>query len=145
MLKYHNIENFKFPSSEEIFLQPFSYNEYTGFNKYPIYAWFSIEHDIVWTTGELKDRCLLSFESSKWICKEVYAEITIYFQFSLIESGLIILNNQKYLDVQFLIRFDWDEGDRSVGIWPGYNVSLILNNNLPIYRTFDYVSQEENS
>lgn len=140
MLKYHNIENFKFPSSEEIFLQPSSYNEYTGYNKYPIYAWWSPLYGIIWHTA-LKSDGDFHVINNDWLDKELEDDLI---QFEVCANlnddwNDVQIKGITYRDVQFLIKFEWDEGDRSVGIWPGYNVSLILNNSLPIYRTLDYV------
>ncbi len=135
LLKYHNIEGLKLPTSEEIFFQPSSYNEYTGFNKYPIYAWWSVEHGITWTTQCKED--ILSFEKFKWFRNELEEELKEYLDVKLVQQDLILIDEQKYLEVDFLIRFDWDDGDRSVGIWPGYVASLVLNNEKPVYRTIE--------
>ena len=135
LLKYHNIEGLKLPTSEEIFFQPSNYNEYTGFNKYPIYAWWSIERGLVWNMQCPDD--IFGFERFKWFRNELEEDLKEHFNIDLIESELVLIDNQKYSDVEFLIRFDWDDGDRSVGIWPGYVVSLVLNNDKPVYRTID--------
>lgn len=146
MLKYHNIESLQLPKSEEIFFQPSSYNDYEGFNKYTIYAWWSIHGEIVSfinrhnTDPEINENNDLIKESLQ---SEVHDLIDLVIQTYDDRMTCIMIDNKKYGDVEFLIRFDWDEGDRSVGIWPGYNVSLILNNEKPVYRTFDYIEKSD--
>lgn len=149
MLKYHNIEGLQLPKSEDLFFQPSSWNEYTGFNKYPVYAWFSFLNGLTWSTQRLDDYEIDIKDNSQWISIAINDELKNYlnveiYKFSMKDENVdyVLINNEKYGDLEFLIRFEWDEGDRSVGIWPGYNVSLVLNNEKPVYRTFDYAEEE---
>lgn len=156
-LNYHNIENFKFPSSEEIFLQPISWNEYTGYDNYVSYGWWSPISSLKYFLGNLD---IINTEDMGWIdssinedlksldnfsCKVIWTEDVSYFSENVMDSfsSFIEINNIRFNDVEFLIKFEYDKGDPSVGLWSGYNALLVLNNNLPIYRSIESVGLYE--
>lgn len=138
MIKYNNIEKLQLPNIQSIFFPPVDYNSP------PLggYGWWSPLSQLNWTSVSLKD---VGFYDQSWITKTLKDEIEdldLRCWSGKVGEPYIEFNGIKYSDLEFLIRFEWDEGDRSVGIWPGYNVSLILNNEKPVYRTFDYVEEE---
>lgn len=95
------------------------------------YAWISLSYDQF-------DKIQYVIEA--WIYAESEIIEVLEFQKPWFLQELKDLLEDKFVSncqLAYLIEFNWEKGDRSVGIWDGYNCSLVYNSKgEPVTRTW---------